>query len=173
MRPSIITTLLPSLLLVGACTAQFDWRQLQIARSPLQVMLPCKPEHAARRMDMGGQNVDLAIASCTTAGVTVAVGHAVLTDPMGAGPVLAHWRRATLATMRATQVVQSVFSLPNARALADAMAVQATGSGPDGRPLVLRAAWFAQGRAAYVAMIYGPDLSPEVVDTFFSGLRLQ
>ena len=173
MRPSIIATLLPSLLLVGACTAQFDWRQLQIAQTPLQVLLPCKPEYASRRMDMGGQNVDLAIASCTTAGVTVAVGHAALADPLGAGLVLAHWRRATLATMRATQVVQSAFRLSNTREIADAVAVQATGSGPDGRPLVLRAAWFTQGRAAYVAMIYGPDLSPEVVDTFFSGLRLQ
>jgi hypothetical protein len=50
--------------------------------------------------------------------------------------------------------------------------VHAQGTGPDARPLVLQAAWFASGNSAFVAMLYGPVIQDEVAETFFAALRL-
>ena len=172
MRAAIITTLLLPVLLLWACAPEYNWRQTVVSGSPLQTLFPCKPERAQRTMQLGAQVVDMALASCTVSGVTVAVGHAVLSDPSRADAVLRQWRQATLATMRATGVRQTPFRLPHALELEDSVSVHAHGTGPDARPLVLQAAWFASGSSAFVAMLYGPAIRSELAQTFFTALRL-
>lgn len=172
MRAIIITTLLLSVLLLWACAPQYNWRQTALAGTPLQTLFPCKPERAQRKMQLGGQWVDLEMASCAVSGVSVAVGHAVLADPSSAGAVLLQWRQATLATMRATEVRQSPYRMPQAIDLADSVSVRANGTGPDAQSLALQAVWFASGKSAFVAMLYGPTIQSEVAETFFAALRL-
>ena len=172
MRVSIIATLLLPVMFLWACAPQYNWRQTAVAGTPLQTLFPCKPERAQRKMQLGAQVVDMGMTSCTVSGVSVAVGHAVLADPSGAGAVLLQWRQATLTTMRATEVRQSPFRLPHAMDVADSVSVRAIGTGPDARPLVLQAVWFASGKSAFVAMLYGPTIQSEVAETFFAALRL-
>jgi hypothetical protein len=172
MRAAIIAILLLLALLAPACTPQYNWRQTAITGTGLQTQFPCKPERAVRQVRLGGQPVQLSMASCTVADVSVAVGHAALVDPAGAGAVLLQWQQATLATMRATGVRHSPLRLRHATDVGDAVLVHAQGTGPDARPLVLQAAWFASGNSAFVAMLYGPVIQDEVAETFFAALRL-
>jgi hypothetical protein len=108
---------------------------------------------------------------CETAGVTTAVGHAVLPDPALAGPVLDQWRQATLATMRVSGVTHSAWRMERATVLPQALAVDAAGSAANGQALILKATWFARGTEVYAALLYGPALDPEVGEVFFAGLR--
>jgi len=154
-----------------ACAPAFNWRQTAIAATPLAAMFPCKPEHTTREVSMGGVPVELHMHHCETAGVTTAVGHAVLPDPALAGPVLDQWRQATLATMRVSGVTHSAWRMERATVLPQALAVDAAGSAANGQALILKAAWFARGTEVYAALLYGPALDPEVGEVFFAGLR--
>lgn len=174
MRLMIMTAAgLLAALAATACSPAFNWRQAAIAATPLSALFPCKPEQATRAVTMGGVAVELHMHHCETAGVTAAVGHAVLSDPARADAVLAQWRQATLATLRITGSTQSAWRMERATDLPQALLVDAAGSAANGQALVLRAAWFARGSEVYAALLYGPALDPEVAEVFFSGLRFR
>ena len=160
-----------AVLATTACAPAFNWRQTMIAATPLAAMFPCKPEQTTREVSMGGVPVKLHMHHCETAGVTAAVGHAVVSNPGLAGPVLDQWRQATLATLRVSGATQSAWKMEHATALPQAQSVDASGSAANGQALMLKAAWFARGTEVYAAMLYGPALDPEVGEVFFSGLR--
>lgn len=175
MRLSIMTAVTGVLAVVAttACAPAFNWRETMIAATPLSAMFPCKPEQDTRAVSMGGTAVELHMHHCETAGVTAAVGHAVLSDPALAGPVLEQWRQATLATMRMSSSTQSAWRMERATALPQTLSVDAAGTAANGQALVLKAAWFARGSEVYAALLYGPALEPEVAEVFFTGLRFR
>jgi len=173
MRYPIIVTVSIAALLMVACSPEFNWRQTALTPTNLQAVFPCKPETAVRPVILGGQAMQLHMASCSASGVTVAVGHAAMPLPHDAGAVLRQWRQTTLATMRGKAVGEKAFTIASAPALPDAVSLQALGTGPQGSSLTLHAAWFAQGSTAFVAMVYGGTVRPEVADTFLSGLILR
>ena len=156
-----------------ACSPAFNWREAVIEATPLSAMFPCKPEKALRKVAMGGVTVELHMHHCDTEGVTTAVGHAQLPDPAQVGPALTQWRAATLAAMHVKETRQSAWTMERASVLPQSVAVNAVGTGADGRPLVLQAAWFARGNEVYAALLYGPALGHEVAEAFFSGLRFR
>ena len=159
--------------LMTACSPAFNWRQVSLAPAALSAMFPCKPENAARKVVMAGQEVELHMRHCDAAGVTTAIGHADIADAALAGPVLAQWQAATMAGMHVSTSSRSPWTMAGATVLPQAISIEAAGTGADGKPLLLRAAWFARGGEVYAALLYGPALSPDVVDAFFSGLRLE
>lgn len=171
--PILISAGLLAALATTACAPAFNWRQAVIATTPLSAMFPCKPDLDTRAVSMGGVAVELHMHHCETAGVTAAVGHAVLTAPALAGPVLSQWREATLATLRISDSSQSAWNMERATALPQALAVDAAGTAANGQALVLKAAWFARGSEVYAALLYGPALEPEVAEVFFTGLKFR
>jgi len=156
-----------------ACAPAFNWRETAIPATSLSAMFPCKPEKASRKVTMGGQETELHMAHCDTAGVTAAVGHARIADAALVGPVLAQWRAATLAGLHVSASTQSVWVMERAEVLPQAIRVEAAGVGGDGKPLSLKAAWFARDGEVFAAMLYGHSVSPDVVDPFFAGLRFR
>ncbi len=173
MRFPIMTAVALAACATTACSPAFNWRDVSLAPAPLSAMFPCKPETASRTVVMGGQEVDLHMRHCDTAGITAAVGHARVGDPTLVGPVLAQWQAATLASLRATASTRSAWTMERATPWPQAVSLEALGTGADGKPLRLRAAWFARDGEVFAALLYGPALAPDVVDAFFSGLRLQ
>lgn len=170
--PIIASILLTSVLQAG-CSTDFNWRETSLPPTPLRGLFPCKPERAQRTVVLAGASLELHMASCRTAGVTTAIGHASLPSSVLSGAVLRQWRQATLQTMKARDVVEQPLVLAGVRAEPDALQLQAFGTGPEGKPLTLRAAWFTQGSTAFVAMVFGEQLSADIAETFFSGIRLQ
>ena len=174
MRAPIMTiACLLAALAATTCAPAFNWRETAIPASSLSAMFPCKPENAARKVVMAGQEVELHMRHCDAAGVTTAIGHADIADAALAGPVLAQWQAATMAGMHVSTSSRSPWTMAGATVLPQAISIEAAGTGADGKPLLLRAAWFARGGEVYAALLYGPALSPDVVDAFFSGLRLE
>ena len=167
--------------MVVACGPAFNWREAPIAGTSLVALFPCKPQSASRVAALGGKDVELTMVGCDTAGVTLAVGHATIPDPALRDPVLAQWRAATLASMRAKTTTLDAFRLAPATPSLQSVLVNAVGTLPDGRAVVLQAAWFTRGTEVFVALLYGDALNDalngasgdQVMEAFFSGLKFR
>lgn len=167
---------------LSGCSPALNWRSVPLENANLTVLLPCKPDHAARTVDLGGRQAELAMAGCEADGATFAVSHMVIEEPAQAGAVLAQWRAAVLARMQAPttgtpEPAAAPFVPKGALALPQSVRQQAQGLRADGKPVTAQAAWFAriEGRQArlYHAVVYTDTPRAGVADTFFDGLALQ
>ena len=157
---------------LGACSPALDWREVRPAETRLLAMFPCKPEIAQRRVSMAGQDVELTMHSCETSGVTLAVGHARLINVADSARVLARWRDATLAGMRADPASISAVVPTRLQPLPDLVAVRASGTSGGG-PVQLHGLWFAQDSDVFSALLVAGKVSADVEESFFSGLRMR
>ena len=160
-------------LILPGCGPTFNWRETALTGTSLTVLFPCNPQKTSRRLVLGGSEVELLMTGCDTGGVTLAVGHANISDPNRMAQALAQWREAALAGIHARSSAVSALRLELALETPQSVRVQALGARPDGRALALQAAWFARDGEVFGALLYGETLSPEVVDTFFSGLKFR
>lgn len=162
-----------TLLGLVACSPTFNWREIRPQATPLMVLLPCKPDQDARVVALGGKKVELRMLRCDAGGATFAVTHADIQEADQVGAVLAQWKTAMLDNMHATSPVAVPFVPPGASALPQSERVVAQGSRQDGSKVAAQGAWFARGSQVFHAIVYADKVSPEVAETFFSGLRFQ
>jgi hypothetical protein len=160
-------------LILGACGPTFNWRETSITSTPLTALFPCKPQKASRRLLLGGAEVELQMTGCETGGVTFAIGHAAVRNPSMTALALSQWRESTLAGMRATSSSATAWQLVGALEVPQSLRVKAIGSRPGGGALVLQGAWFTRDNEVFGALSYGGSLSPDIADTFFSGLKFR
>lgn len=163
-------------LILSACSPTFNWRELRPAGTPLQALMPCKPEAATRPVPLdGGAPADLHMHSCDTAGVTFAVAWAEMGDAARVPAALTGWRRASLGAVRVDPArvddpaTAWKATVPGAT---QAMGLAAQGSDHQGRAVQMRAVHFSYGTQVFQAAVYGPTLRDEVTTTFFDGLKL-
>lgn len=111
-------------------------------------------------------------------GGTYGVSYASLPPGADVGAALAHWRKATLAHVTATEVVDRPGAdlMPLAKAQRQ-FALRARGRAPTGEALEIEAWWFARGDQVFQAAVYTQAVAvkalPEFREPFFEGLRLQ
>jgi hypothetical protein len=158
-------------LAAAGCNPVFNWREAHPAQTALTAMLPCKPEQGSRQVPMAGETVELQMLGCEAGGATFAIGWATLKDATHVGPALTQWRAATLANVRAQAPVDSRLAVAGASEAA--LLTVAGGRRPDGAAVISQAAYFSQGAQVFQAALYAERPDAEVVQTFFSGLRLK
>jgi hypothetical protein len=160
-----------------ACSPAFNWREVRPETSTLVALLPCKPDEVVRTVELAGEPVSLDMLSCDAGGATFAIGYAAIRDRERAGAMLAWWRAATLANLRATVSGDLPFTPKGSLALPQSTRVTATGQRADGEAVKVHAAWFAQRAGSKVqvfqAVVYADKIGQDVSDTFFSSIRLQ
>lgn len=172
-RILLTSCLTAACLLLAACNPAFNWREVRPDNTALAVLLPCKPDKATRSVPLGGQATELAMLGCETGGATFAVAVATVQDTSQLAAVLAGWRAATLANMKAAGAGEAMpLKVPGAAVQPPAVLVRATGRRADGSAVQSQAAYFAQGAQVFQAVIYGDKISTEVSETFFSSLKL-
>jgi hypothetical protein len=175
-RPRPLAVVLSVLLILSACNPTFNWRELRPEGTPLQALMPCKPETATRPVPLdGGVPTELHMHSCETGGLTFAVAWAELGDAARVPGALNGWRGASLGAVRVDPARADDPATAWTAAVPGATAVQgltAQGSNPAGQPVQVRAVHFARGTQVYQAAVYGPALSDEVTEAFFDGLKL-
>jgi hypothetical protein len=166
-RPWPIVALIAVVL--SACSPTFNWRELRPEGTPLEALMPCKPEMAERSVPLGGSPTLLHMHSCKTGGLTFALAWADAPDAGAVPAALTDWQRASLAALRAdpahrwnTKVSGSTLT----------QGIQVQGTDPQGQPVQARLVYFARGNQVFQAAIYGPALSDEVSATFVDGLKL-
>jgi hypothetical protein len=158
---------------LAACSPTLNWREVRAESTPLKAMLPCKPDKGSRTVPMAGRQVQLQVLACDTGGATFAILAGDVGDPLRSGEVLAQWRAATLANMRAGQAQQRNFLPAGAVALPQSLLITATGQRADGSKVESQAAYFARGSQVVQAVIYADRVAPETAEVFFSGLAFE
>lgn len=171
---------------VAGCSPTHNWRNVQPDGTPLQALMPCKPEQAERTVPLlgpGQPGVTLHMLGCEVGASTFALAAVALPAADKGTPALAEaaltaWSRATWASLR--QAVPDGQASPpgwvvQAAAVPGAERAQRWG-GPalDHRGQALRAeVLWAAGRGWLVqAAMYGPAPEALVQETFFESVRL-
>lgn len=162
--------ILAAVLVLAACTPTLNWREVRADPTSLTVLLPCKPDRGARTVPLGGRDTSLNMLGCDAGGATFAVAFADLGDPVLVAPVLAQWRAATLANMRAVDSGSQTFALAGGGV--QGQRISAAGQRADGSAVQSQALYFSQGARVYQAVIYADKLTAEMAETFFAGLTL-
>lgn len=168
-----------------ACSPALNWRTVTLDAVGLTALLPCKPDHAARTVDLGAvRSAELSMIGCDADGATFAVSHVRIEEPAQADATLALWQAAVRARMHASPEASAqalpaatAFVPPGALQLPQSVRVQLQGRAGEGGTVVAQGAWFArlEGTHArlYHAVVYSPAPRPDVAQTFLDGLRLQ
>lgn len=169
------------ILLLCACTPALNWRDVRLKSadgSTLKAALPCKPDHATRKQQLGDIQVDLSMMGCQSADTTFTLSRIPLTNPLDAPKVLAAWQAAGVTNVRAKPA--GAIAIP-AVVLGASAWPPAVWQTIDGEVTQAHMLWFAKqtatGVTVYQAAMYGKQFSneatTEVVSTFFESLQLQ
>ena len=160
--------------LLTACYPTFNWRELRPEGTPLQALLPCKPEAAERPVPLGGASTLLHMHSCKTGELTFALAWANAPAAAAVPLMLSDWQRASLAALRVDPALHTDPAHrwnATVRSASQVQGITAQGTDPQGLPVQAKAVYFALGAQVFQAAIYGPA-SDEVTTTFFDGLKL-
>ena len=151
-------------------------------------LLPCKPDHAERRVQLGSSSVALQMSGCEAGGALYAISHVRVTDDAEREPTKAAWRRATVDTLQVSAVVQTqtlrlakptagqtrATAKPGDGAADTAFNVEKLqGKRPDGTAVQAQLTWLIKGPDIYHVAVYGTKLDEEMSELLFSALRLQ
>ena len=161
--------------LISACTPALNWREVRFASADgntLKAVLPCKPDTATRKQQLGDIQVDLSMMGCVANETTFTLSRMPLTNPLDAPKVLAAWQAAAAANVKTKPVPSTAASVSGAGAWPQASRVTLTGAATQAHML-----WFVKqsrdGLTLYQAALYGKQPSNEAVTTFFESLQLQ
>ena len=59
-----------ALLGLAACSPALNWRTVALPEAALTITLPCKPDHATRKVELAGTPVDLSMVGCEADGAS-------------------------------------------------------------------------------------------------------
>ncbi|MDM7951378.1 hypothetical protein [Hydrogenophaga sp.] len=158
-----------------ACSPTFNWRETRVEGTPLQALMPCKPDAAQRSVPLLGTPTELHLLSCEAGGLRFALAWAEVPDADQLRPATLAWRSASLMAIRVSSPPDDEASTAwpvKVAGAAQVLGVSAQGQDPSGAAVQIRAAYFAQGQQVFQAAVYGERLPAEALDTFFGGLRL-
>jgi hypothetical protein len=178
------------LAVLGACSPALNWREVRADGTPVQMLLPCKPERAIRAVPLLGLDVpplDLHMLSCETGGATYAVAAARLPDdsPPTADRAVQAWRLAAWASLKQAPAApggaplgweQAVGPAGPGAPLSRIQGWQGPGVAHDGQPLHARLWWGRQGPWLLQAAAYAPRAAAgqdEAWTTLTDSLRIQ
>ncbi|MES2583778.1 MAG: hypothetical protein V4627_13745 [Pseudomonadota bacterium] len=158
----------------AACSPALNWREVPL--QGLVALLPCKPDHAERKLQLGAVAVTMRMSGCEAAGALYAISHVQVADPAQLMATRDAWRQASLAGMQATTV-----SMPSSQPATPATGKAKTalnpekldGKRPDGSTVQAQLLWMTQGLDIYHVAVYGPKLRPEMTELLFSELSLR
>lgn len=159
------------------CAPALNWREARFPSAPVRMLLPCKPDKAAREVEMGGRTLALEMQGCEAHGTTFAVSHVVVPDAHRAPLLLEGWKQAVVSHLGAADVRELAWSPPGGWALPQSVRMQAVVPRAGQAGLSVYAAWFARAEGSGVHLFHAIVLArapmPEVAETFFSGIVLQ
>lgn len=161
--------------LISACTPALNWREVRFEStdgSTLKAVLPCKPDTATRKQQLGGIQVDLSMMGCVANETTFTLSRMPLVNPLDAPKVLAAWQAAAAANVKANPAPSMTATVAGAGAWPIASRVTLTGTTTQAHML-----WFAKqsldGLTLYQAAVYGKQPNNEALTSFFESLQLQ
>jgi hypothetical protein len=163
------------ILLLFACTPALNWREVRLEAvdgSTLKATLPCKPDTATRKQQLGDVQAELSMMGCVANETTFTLSRMPLTNPLDAPKVLAALQTAAVTNVGAKPPPMVAASVSGASAWPPASRVTLLGATTQAHIL-----WFAKqtatGVTLYQAAVYGKQPGNEAIAPFFESLQLQ
>jgi hypothetical protein len=158
-------------LAVVACAPTLDWRDVRPADSGFMLQFPCRPTAQERAVALAGAKVRLVLHACSAGGQTWALAFAEMTEPARVGAALAELRGAAAANVGAPLAPPLPLPVPGATPNAESGRLRLDGRLPDGKPVQMQLAVFAQGTRVFQATVLGERVPAEAAQAFFTSLR--
>jgi len=154
-----------------ACSPALNWRKVSL--EGLEVLLPCKPDRAERKVQLGALNAVLRMSGCEASGALYAISHVRVEDPTLREASKTAWRQATLAAMQVTAGTTAPPEADRPQAKTERNPEQIEGKRPDGSGVQAQFVWLNKGPDIYQVAVYASKLDKEKTELLFSELRLQ
>lgn len=162
------------LVLAGACSPTWNWREIRVDSHGWAALFPDKPVKMTRSISLDGMPVTMSMQGAEVEGATFTVAMVDLPDDAEATRehAVSALRRGMMQTVQGAEVSARAVNLP-VSGLAWRVEVhgQVTLNGQV-RPVVQHAGYTAYGRRAWQWVVVGPQPEPEVVNTFLDSFRL-
>jgi hypothetical protein len=159
--------------LISACSPTYNWREVRMSGAEVTVLLPCKPDHGSKKMNLAAQEIEIQMAGCEADGALFAIAHGKLGNADKLAEVQSQWQSAMLGNMQAQSPKLSWYLVKGTSGQQKTIRLVAQGKRQDGSAVVAHALWFAREAHLYHAVVYTDKPSAEAVETFFSGIELQ
>jgi hypothetical protein len=170
-KPSAWTAALAAAMCAVACAPTLDWREFVPEGSEVSVRLPCRPDRLARPVAVAGSTLQMTMLACRAGDLTFALAFAEVADPTRIAAVLAEMRRNAVRNVQGVEPEDTPVQVTGMTPNDQAARLKVNGRLPDGAPVLEHAAFFTRGRRVYQATVIGSGPAPDVVETFFGGLK--
>ena len=157
--------LVPLLAVLAACTPTLNWREVSIG--PVLAMLPCKPDHGSRTVQLMDHDWQMYMTGCEAGGALYAISYLQLVDPATSSSLTQAWRQSALSRMQAAPPADAGVAFTKN---ANAPIVHARGRKADGSAVQAQLRWFLVGTQLFHAAVYAPRLTNEMTEPFFADL---
>lgn len=156
-----------------ACSPGLNWRTVPVEQ--LAALLPCKPDHAERQVELAGTPRTLSMWGCEADGALFAVSHLRVDATAIDAQVITAWQLAAMRNLpgAAPQTMPFTVPAPGGQPARPGVMIRAGGKRADGQAVQAQLAWFSRGTDVYHLAVYAPALTPAMTDTFFTELRWQ
>jgi hypothetical protein len=155
-----------------ACGQGLNWREVRFESSQHRVMLPCKPEQAQRKVDLGSDETLLSMQGCEVQGLQFTWSDLQLPAGAQAQRVVAIWQQASLKSLGAdTDAPLALVPFRPVGADADMLAVQLAANA-QGRQAHFY--WWVRAQHAYQLAVYAEHaaIPPAVLQNLEEGIAL-
>lgn len=154
-----------------ACTPTYNWRTVEL--QSLSLLLPCKPDKAARDVILAQQPLTMHMVGCESGEGMFAVSHVSVHPPTDMPAVLEAWQAEILGNLDGAATTASApqgwKELKNQFGASHAMGVD--GRTADGKPMQARLAWFVRGHDIYHLAVYAPHIQLEMLEPMVSDIK--
>ncbi|MEO8079046.1 MAG: hypothetical protein ABI641_00855 [Caldimonas sp.] len=171
-RIRVTASALMGIAALAGCSPALDWRESRPAAAGVLMMFPCRPETRERQVSLAGRPVRMQVHSCAAADTTFSLGVVDAGGPGEVTPLLAALQAGAAANVGSGTPAPRSFSAPGATPNPQSGLVHMAGHLPDGRAVILDAAFFVKGMRLYQASVIGEAFPDDASETFFKAIRI-
>ncbi len=147
------------------CSPALNWREVPLGST--KMMLPCKPDHAQRTIQLDDKQMNMEMVGCEAGGALFAASR-LKVPPAEQQAVLAQWHRASMASLG--DVAHSQTTPPWT---GKSLAATGQGKGQDGNAMQARFLWQTGSREVILLAVYAQRVGTDMTEPFLIDLKLQ
>lgn len=156
-----------------ACSPALNWREVRVAETPLQLLMPCRPHAQDRTIQLAGQPVLWRLLVCSAGEHTFGVAWADMGNPTQVEPALTSLLAAAGANVAALTDSAKPLRVPGATPHVGSQQVHLAGRRSDGQAVQMQLALFTFGTAVFQVTALGPSMPSAISEPLMDSLRFQ
>lgn len=162
-----------AILILGACSPRYDWREVHGADAArFVILLPAKPSTLSHPIELNGTQLTMNMTAAKVSQVAFAVGSTELADSAAAEAALEAMKNALVGNIGGT-IRQEKTTPSDGPGHDRVLEIEAVGNA-GGAPILLAARFVAHQRRVYQVIVLGPEktITRDMIDTFLTSFKI-